>query len=148
MATIEIKTLIDITNTRVTRSNQGSQLELDQHRNFVTLIQCAEIRSIIEYTSPPIREIVDIDSLGFGSEYTGTHAVWTFQFNPDRSDVYANDQNNNFSLLLEDLNRVPVIKKLTETINIDVAVFELKHRQLTNTVIKALLGNPGIDSQV
>jgi hypothetical protein len=149
MATIEIKTLIDITNTGVTRSNQGNQILLDQHRNFITLIQCIELRSIIEYNSPPVKEIIDIDSLGFGNEYTGKHAVWTFYFDPDRSDVYADEQGNTYALLNEDLDKVPVVKNLTETINIGKAVFEVKNSQYKNIIIKAPLGNhQGIDLQV
>jgi hypothetical protein len=87
MSTIEIRTLIDITRTNVSRANQGSSLELDQHRNFTTLIQCAEIRSIVMFDSNPTVEKVDIKGMGFGSAYKGKQNVWTFTFDPDRQDV-------------------------------------------------------------
>jgi hypothetical protein len=139
MQTIEIKTLIDITDTKVARPNQGTQLELDQYRNFVTLKQCIEIRSIISYDSSPEMQVVDIKDLGFGSKYKGKHAVWTFRFNPDRTDVYS-DGISSVGSLYGDIEGVPVIKKLTETINIEKAIFELIDASSKNTVIKAIKG--------
>ena len=140
METIEIKTLIDITNTRVIRPNQGTQLALDQNRNFITVTQCAEIRSIISYSLPPQQESVDIKDLGFGSKYKGKHTVWTFSFTPDRHDVYLDDFGDQIGLLLQDLNSVPCIKNLTETINIDKAIFDLKDGPTKNTIIRSIKG--------
>ena len=139
MQIIEIKTLIDITNTNVSRPNQGTQLEMDQHRNFTTLKQCAELRSIISYDFSPDKEVVDVKDQGFGSKYKGKHAVWTFRFSPDRSGAYANDDDD-IGCLLEDVHGVPVVEKLTETINIEKAIFELIDASSKNTVIKAIKG--------
>lgn len=136
MEVIEIKTLIDITNTRVTRLSQGSQLELDQNRNFITLSQCIELRSIVHYDSAPTVEKVDIKSLNFGSQYKGKHLVWTFNFQPDRDGVYTDSLGNKTGLLIEDLHQVPVVKKLSETINIMKAIFDLKDEQFKNTILK------------
>lgn len=139
MQTIEIKTLVDITNTGISRSNQGSQLEIDQYRNFTTLKQCAELRSIISYDFSPEMRVVDIKDLGFGTKYKGKHAVWTFRFSPDRTGAYSKD-NNDIGCLLEDVHGVPVIEKLTETINIEKAIFELIDSSSKNTIIKAIKG--------
>ena len=139
MQTIEIKTLIDITNTRVSRPNQGTQLEMDQHRNFTTLKQCAELRSIISYDFSPDNKVVDVKDLGFGSKFKGKHAVWTFRFSPDRTGAYAKGDND-IGCLLEDVHGVPVVEKLTETINIEKAIFELIDSSSKNTVIKAIKG--------
>jgi hypothetical protein len=136
MQTIEIKTLLDITNTNILRPGQGSQLEHDQYRNFTTLKQCAELRSIISYDHNPSCETVDIKDLGFGSKYKGKHTVWTWTFYPDRVGVYS-DNGNEIGLLINDIDGVPIVKKLTETINIDKAIFELKSSSATNTIIKA-----------
>lgn len=137
METIEIKTLVDITNTKVIRPNQGTQLELDQNRNFITLTQCAEIRSIISYMLPPSVETVEIKDLGFGSKYKGKQKVWTFTFQPDREDVYL-DENNHIGHLIKDLNGVPCIKNLSETINIDKAIFDLEDGPTKNTIVTAV----------
>jgi hypothetical protein len=141
MDIIEIKTLIDITNTRVNRPNQGTQLEVDQQRNFVTLNQCVELRSVVFYNNKPTVETVDVKDLSFGSVYKGKHSVWTFIFNPDRAGVYRDDEGNEIGFLLEDVHGVPVIKNLTETINIDKAIFDLKDSKFKNTIITALPGN-------
>ena len=136
MQTIEIKTLLDITDTKIIRSTQGSQLEHDQYRNFTTLRQCSELRSIISYDHGPSFETVDIKDLGFGSKYKGKHTVWTWIFYPDRTGVYR-DENTEIGLLINDIDGVPIVKNLTETINIDKAIFELKSSSATNTIIKA-----------
>jgi hypothetical protein len=137
---IEIWTLIDITRTGVTRPSQGSQLEIDQHRNFITLTQCAELRSIVSYETPPSQETADIKGLGFGSQYRGKQKLWKFKFAPDRSGVYKDDKGNEVGFLYDDLHAVPVIKNLTETINMNTAIFDLKDSKFRNTIIKALPG--------
>lgn len=139
METIEIQTLIDITNTRVARPNQGTQVEHAQYRNFTTLKQCVEIRSNITFSFEPQCELRDINDLGFGSAYQGMHAVWTFRFSPDRVGVYSTEHDN-IGCLVDDLDQVPIIKNLRETINIDKATFELKDPLYKNTIVKELKG--------
>jgi hypothetical protein len=139
MQTIEIQTLVDITDTKVARPNQGTPLQHDQYRNFTTLRQCVEIRSIISYDSSPTVETKDLKDLGFGSNFKGKHKVWTFRFYPDRSGAYV-EGNSEVGALLDDVSGVPVIQKLTETINMDTAMFELKDATTKNTIIKAIQG--------
>ena len=140
METIEIKTLIDITNTDTRRPNQGTQQEYDQYRNWITLNQCIEMRSIITYDTNPTNELIDIKGLGFGKEYKGKHRVWTWRFNPDRATAFSNESGG-LPLLIDDLNQIPIIKNLLETINIDTTVFDLKDENLRNTVLKIISGN-------
>ena len=136
MEVITIKTLIDVTNTNVRRINQGSQLELDQNRNWSTMQQCIGLRAIIHYNRASTVEEIDIKGLGFGTEYKGRHRVWTFEFSPDRNDAFAS-KDDPIALLLEDLDMVPMIINLTETINTKQAVFSLYDEKYTNTVVKA-----------
>ena len=140
METIELKTLIDITNTDVRRANQGTQKEYDQYKNWITLNQCIEMRSIIAYAANPTSEVVDIKSLGFGKEYKGKQRVWTWRFSPDRSTSFSSDSGE-LHLLIDDLDQVPIIKNLDETINIGTTVFDLKDDNLKNTVLKIISGN-------
>jgi hypothetical protein len=140
MDIIEIKTLVDITNTKVARPNQGSQLAYDQNRNFITLRQCMELRSIVSYDHPPSVGKINIETLGFGSQYRGTQAVWTFSFIPDRAGVYQSEDGDPVGYLLEDIDGVPVIINLTETINITRAIFSCKDPQNKNTIIQARQG--------
>lgn len=136
MDVIEVQTLVDITNTRVNRPTQGSQLEIDQQRNFVTLAQCAEIRSIVSYDSKPTVEEQEVKKLGFGTAYKGKHRVWTFRFSTDRELVYADNEGNPLGHLIEDLHEVPVIKNLSETINIDKSIFDCKDPLTRNTIVR------------
>jgi hypothetical protein len=140
METIEIQTLVDITNTRVNRPNQGSQLAYDQNRNFITLMQCVELRSIVSFDNPPSVEEVDVKGLGFGTEFKGKHRVWTFFIVPDRSGVYIGTDGDSVSGLVDDIDSVPFIKNLTESINIDRAIFNCKNSLTKNTIIKAHKG--------
>jgi hypothetical protein len=140
MDVIEIKTLIDITNTRVVRPNQGTSLAYDQNRNFITLIQCVELRSIITYNNPPTVDIVNLDGSEFGTEYIGEHHVWTFTFMPDRVGIYNIDKHGHSKTLIDDIDGVPIIKNLSETINIERAIFDCMSVAYKNTLIKAHLG--------
>jgi hypothetical protein len=137
MEVIEIKTLIDITNTNVRRINQGTQQQLDQFRNWTTLLQCIGLRSNINYDRDPRVETLDVKGLGFGSEYRGRHQVWTFQFRPDRPDTFA-DESEAVALLERDLDKIPMILNLTETINTQRAVLDTSDKSFANTVVKAI----------
>lgn len=137
MEFIEIKTLIDITKPLVYRPDQGSLTEQNQYKNWITLQQCIGLRSIIEYEDPPTCEKIDIKNMGFGSKYKGLHNIWTFTFIPDRSRVYEDEEGNIIGLLLGDIDQVPVIKNLNETINITKALFDLSSAQYKNTIVKA-----------
>lgn len=138
MEVIEVQTLVDVTRTKAIRPNQGSPLEHNQYRNFMTLRQCIEIRSIIDYDTPPSVETVDLTGLGFGSAYTGKHRVWTFRFKPDRVGVYVSEDGNRVGSLLEDLDSVPVIKNLSETVNISKAIFSCKDSAFKNITVRVV----------
>jgi hypothetical protein len=135
MEYIEIKTLIDITKTNVRRFNQSFEFEFNQHKNFTTLLQCLEIKSIVNYDDPPTVEKIDIKDLGFGVNYKGKHNVWTFKFSPDREGVYKSEEGE-IALLFNDVHQVPVIKKLNETINMDIPIFDCLSQKFKNITIK------------
>jgi hypothetical protein len=135
---IQVSTLIDITNSNVRPGQQTDALRQDQFRNWATLIQCIGLRSIIDFNRNPVLNKIDITGLGFGTEYNGIHNVWTFQFRTDRQDTFTED-GDPLSLLKQDLDKVPIITNLKETINIEVAkVFELTDSKVINTVLKVL----------
>lgn len=139
MEVIELKTLVDITNTNVRRASQGTEQELEQYKNWITLNQCIELRSVMTFDGNPTVETVDLKGLGFGTEYKGQHKVWTWRFYPDRANIFATE-NSPLALLIEDLDQVPVIRNLTETINILRPVFELTDKKLINTKLKIISG--------
>jgi len=140
MEIIEIQTLVDITRTKVTRPNQGSPMAFDQNRNFITLMQCIELRSVVSYEFPPEVENKDITNMGFGSDFKGCQNVWRFEIIPDRVGVYTTENGNPVGSLLNDIDSVPIIKNLTETVNIHKAIFNCKDLASRNTIIKARTG--------
>lgn len=139
MDIIEIQTLVDITETGQIRPNREFVREHDQHRNFVTLKQCLELRSIITYQTSPVMEIIDLKNLSFGSTFKGKHKIWTFRFTTDRSGVYNNGISE-IGCLIDDLHEVPVIQNLTESVNILKPIFDLKNLETKNTLVKAIKG--------
>ena len=139
MEIIEIQTLVDITHTNVRRPNQGTLQEFEQYKNWTTLNQCIGIRSIISYDDVPKVDTIDIKGRGFGTKYKGKHRVWTWRFYPDREKAFNTDTDP-LGLLFEDIDQIPIIKKLTETINIDRAVFDCSTIELKNIIIKFSLG--------
>ena len=114
MEVIRIQTLIDITNSNVRRGNQGSQQELNQFRNWTTLLQSIGLRAIILYDRDPQVETVDVSTLGFGTNYRGKQQVWTFDFSIEGNNIFAIG-NNPTQLIDEDCKHVPMILNLTET---------------------------------
>lgn len=137
MQTVQIKTLVDITKHKNLRPGQGTPTEVDQYKNFTTLLQCIELRSIVSYDANPTVETVDVKGAGFGSKYKGRQQVWTFTVQTDRDDVYL-DGDNPVGKLIEDIHSVPVIKSLAETINIDRAVFDCKDSLTKNTLVSLI----------
>jgi hypothetical protein len=91
------------------------------------------------FDSNPIVETIDIKGLGFGSAFTGLHRVWAWRFYPDRSNIFSTEEGQ-LTLLIEDLDQVPIIRNLTETINIDRPVFELTNSKFINTKLKIISG--------
>ena len=137
MENIEIKTLIDITNSEVRRANQGTLEEANQYKNWTTLKQCIELRSLIEYDHNPTVEVIDVNGLGFGKEFKGKQQVWTFKFRTDRAGAFSID-NDHLGLLKDSLHLVPIIKNLTESINTDKSVFDLKSDKYRNTIVSII----------
>lgn len=140
MEIIEIKTLVDITNSNVRRLSQGTQQQVDQYRNWTTLKQCVELRSVVDYDFPPSVEETDVKNLGFGKKYKGVHKVWTWRIRPDRELVYVNEDGE-LGGLVADIDQVPVIQNLTESINIVKPVFDLSDADFKNTSIRKITGN-------
>lgn len=137
MQTLEIITLIDITKPKnVNRPNQGTDLEQNQYKNWITLQQCLGLRSIVEFDDPPKVEKVDVKGMGFGNKFKGEHNVWTFVFTPDRTGSYDDESGNSIGLLINDLHQVPIIKNLSETINTETAVFDLESTNYKNLIIR------------
>jgi hypothetical protein len=135
MRRFTIQTLIDITETRQYRHTDGDSVAKLQQQNFSTLMQTIGMRVNPLYESAPRVNTLDVKDLYFGSKFSGSHKVWIFEFGIEYEGGFADSQGNQTGLLVEDLNFVPIITDLTETAEINPAVFDTKSGQDRNTVI-------------
>ena len=137
MKEFTIQTLVDITETGQRRKEPGKEVDYFQHQNFTMLIQTIGMRVNPHYINSPKLKADDVKGYGFGSAYQGQHNIWTFKFSIEYADGYKDDQGNNAGLLIEDLNFIPMIIDLTETVELDRALLDTKSTQHKNTVIFA-----------
>jgi len=126
MQTIMVHTLFDITNTDVVRnykpilvqSHQTINTEQDwykarrQQTNFDTLIQVLSLRAQPTVLFKP--KITKESLSPFGINKKGK--VWSFAFTVDFDGVYFNGIDN-LGLLKDDIEHVPMISNLTESIH-------------------------------
>lgn len=135
MQEFTIHTLIDITETGKRRKEPGYEVEYYEQQNFTMLMQTIGMRVNPHYNFSPKFKTVNVNDYNFGSEYTGEHTVWSFSFYIEFDGGFTDSDGNKSGLLIEDLNFIPVICKLKETIDCKLCVFDTKSSQYRNTVI-------------
>ena len=106
-------TLVDITETGVTRDRGNQEHQRNQQRNWETIIQCISLRAQPIDLVQKVQEL-DLEGLEFGEMYTGKHRVWTFAFVAEHEDVYSKN-GDPVGLLEDSVDTVPVITGLDET---------------------------------
>jgi len=126
-------TLVDITNTGVTRDRDNNYLERNQERNWETVLQCISLRAQPMNMVNKVEE-VDLDYMEFGEMYTGKHRVWSFAFVVEHSGVFAK-QDEPLGLLDDSFDQVPVITYLTETARFILPIF-YTHGAIKNIYFK------------
>jgi len=114
-------TLVDITNTGVTRDRGTQELERNQQRNWETVIQCVGLRA---QPMGLIQQINDgnLDNYEFGEMYTGHHRVWSFAFTVEHDSVFQKNDDVLY-YLNESFDQVPVITYLNETAKFMLPIF-------------------------
>ena len=129
-------TLVDITQTNVTRNHNREEKMRDQQRNWETVLQVLGIRAQPTVIDGPVTEVVDeyiIDNI-FGNMYSGSHRIWAVGFSIEHRDVYKKD-NDQLALLAEDFNQVPIITGLDETARFILPIF-YSHGAIKNIAFK------------
>jgi hypothetical protein len=130
----QIKTLVDISATgmiseyrkdvplpfvddlkNIINNQETWNISRNEQRNWETLVQCISIRAQPIMLKEPVVETVSISSMDFG--YTGKHKVWTMEFGFELADIFKVD-NDPISLLAEQLDIIPVLTDLQETVNL------------------------------
>lgn len=133
MLYFRLHTLVDITRTGQTRYALGREYERYQQQNFDSLIQAISLRALPFWEEDPVSESLNIKD--FGTAYEGEHRVWTFRFHVETDDAYATKPGN-IDLLINDLNLVPFIPNLGETVKINNHIFDTVNITTKNTVIE------------
>ena len=117
-----IETLIDITETNIYREDQFSKA---QQANYNTVIQTIGLRAnpIVQKQS-----CEELDITGqFGTAYKGKHNVWTMVFMIEQEGYLTIDT------LEKDLNFIPIVTELNETIKINKSILDTgttKHKNI------------------
>ena len=115
MARYEIITVVDITRTNPARE-ETDRIKLGQQANFNSLVQAIGMRSNVTWIRDPELHNGRLP-IGPGK---ATHWIW--QFDAEREDVFLN-QGNDVALLVNDLDGVPVVDQLHNTVELTPAVF-------------------------
>jgi hypothetical protein len=115
MARYQIITVVDITRTNPTRT-ETDPVTLGQQANFNSLIQAIGMRSNVTWIQDP--ELHN-GRLPIGP---GKAAHWIWQFDAEREDVFLN-QGDDVALLVNDLDGVPIVDQLNNTVELTPAVF-------------------------
>ena len=106
-----IKTLVDITNTNAKRENR---FEYQQQQNYLTLLQTISLRSNPNIIEPPTVAKVNTHK-DFGIK--GNNNVWTMVFDFEAAHSHS------VEMLVGDLDLVPVIANLNETVKLEPSAF-------------------------
>jgi hypothetical protein len=114
-------TLVDITETGITRDRNNQELERNQQRNWETVLQCIGLRAqpmhmVTKY------ETTDLDYYEFGEMYKGQHRVWSFAFTVEHENVFKKNQDQLY-YLDQSFDQVPVITGLNETARFILPIF-------------------------
>ena len=114
-------TLVDITNTGVTRDRDNNYLQRNQERNWETVLQCISLRAQPMNIVTKSEEI-DLDHMEFGEMYTGKQRVWSFAFVVEHAGVFAKSEEP-LGLLNDSFDQVPIITGLEETARFILPIF-------------------------
>lgn len=119
----KLYTLVDITKTDVIHNNIGDIFRRNQQRNWETLTQILSLRTQLSDITNPIKiEKENLTNYRFGTKFVGTHSIWITEFVIEFADVFGNSINE-FLILYKDLDLVPIITGLSETVKIDPEIF-------------------------
>ena len=129
MATYELITLVDITNSHAS-PGETNLITLGQQSNFNALCQTIGLRSNFSYEFDPIQ-----DNGKLPRDLGGKATHWIWEFHTEREDTYRT-KDNPVALLLEDLDGVPVMDLLNNSVDIDPGVFRTKGKNINTWVFE------------
>lgn len=135
MTQFTIYTLVDITQTKQYRKELGKEKQKSQQQNFDMVIQTIGMRTNPSFISGPTVINDQLNKHKFGTVFSGTHNIWVFHFFTEHKDTLMDNNNNPCGLLLQDLNFVPFISSLDETVIFNKDIFSTQDPLTCNTII-------------
>lgn len=126
----KITTLVDITRSRPSRSDP-SELKQGQQSNFNTLLQAIGLRANVAADTDPKQ-----DDGRLPEPFKGRGAYWVYEFEPERADSFLKGVDP-VGHLVNDLNGVPIIDNLNNTVDFDMPAFKTIGKEV-NTIITVL----------
>jgi len=126
----ELKTLVDITETGARRGEDAHLY--NQQQNFLILCQTISLRANPIINKKPTVEKQNIGNLGFGKKHQGVHNVWTLTFD------FESENQHSVEFLQHDVELVPVIIDLDETVDLTIGAFITRDDQNTNILFREI----------
>lgn len=130
MARYQIITLVDITRSNPDRS-ETDKLKVGQQANFNSLIQAIGLRANVEWEIDP-----KMQDGRLPHPRSGKANHWAWEFTTERDYLFQKDDDP-VGLLLDDLDGVPIVDQLNNSMDINPAVFQTQGEK-TNTWIYEL----------
>jgi hypothetical protein len=129
MERYQIITLVDITRSNPPRDSSDARL-LGQQSNFNSLLQALNIRSNIFYDQAPVA-----DKGRLPEPFAGKGTYWVFEFETERDDVYRLDKDQ-AGLLKQDLDGIPIIDDLDNSVSFKLPVFKTTGKDVNTTIVE------------
>ena len=123
MARYKIITLVDITRSNPSRT-ETNKIKLGQQANFNTLLQTVGLRSNISWERDPKQQ-----SGTLPDPFDGRATYWVWEIETERDGVFDNGQSP-VGLLLMDLEGVPVIDQLNNSVDINPTAFKTQRPKM------------------
>ena len=123
-----IQTQVDITRTRPQRDDPD-EIKQSQQANFNSLRQAIELRANISDDTNPVRK-----EGKFPDGLKGSGVWWEYTFTVEREMVYDRE-GDPVALLREDLNGVPIISGLNNSVEFDLNVFNTRGEKINTIVV-------------
>lgn len=117
MERYKVISLVDITRSGASRYDTD-KIKIGQQSNFNSLVQAIGIRANIEWNQDPKR----LDGR-FPDPIEGAGMYWIWEFTTERNQVFLKDDDP-VGLLMDDLNNVPIISNLENTVEFSHSAFK------------------------
>ncbi len=127
MARYKIVTLVDITRPNIDRS-ETDKIKIGQQANFNSLVQAIGLRANCDWSRDPV-----MSKSKLPEPLDGKANHWIWEFEVERDQLFEKD-GDPVALLVADLNGVPIIPQLNNSIELNPAIFDTLSKN-TNTWI-------------